>query len=507
MSEHFPGETGHPLDEGNPEAIVDPYRGARIYETTINLDFIGSPYSDEIIKGKDGEPDRLHPKRILHLTAHNTATGDELSRYWGADIARSMGELHSIGQLDKTIRDVGMVTSYDTDTNQIIAFFFSKQARAQGLEAQMTPAQISETEALRIAMASQIEVSIPSNPKATQEMPALPKPFAQLADTGRLLVLDMPEFDDLILSDNPREFAHKVFTTVVNHPALLQLDSLARHDMKNYINAIRIKLSNIHKVVTDQRSPGIYRNSKRELVDILSTMRDIIATTEIIHHFEAIDDLQKQEADHITQSLIQERYNVIANSVQFESRTLAETLNRINLETILSRTDTGVPVQLEQFGVAELGHFITDHRLLARVMQNIISNAVTHGKPRNITLSAYVPTPIGAPIITSENGVVESPIEYPRHIVITIENDGISLPEGVPIHDLFKKSTKGSHSQGDGLGLYICKRLIRPLHGHISASRLVKVETIFDEESETHKEVVVPAGTKFEIRLPATITL
>ncbi len=84
------------------------------------------------------------------------------------------------------------------------------------------------------------------------------------------------------------------------------------------------------------------------------------------------------------------------------------------------------------------------------VIQNIIENAVKYGDGKNIDLS-----------FSEEEGC----------ILVTVRNSGCTLPDtDLPhIFDSFWRGNNAENIKGSGLGLYICRQLMRKMNGEVFA--------------------------------------
>ncbi|QLD87213.1 ATP-binding protein [Natronomonas halophila] len=103
--------------------------------------------------------------------------------------------------------------------------------------------------------------------------------------------------------------------------------------------------------------------------------------------------------------------------------------------------------------------------LIDEVFWNVLENAAEHNDPSTLTVS-----------VTAER--VDDAVE------ITIADDGTGIPD--PIHeDVFEPAVRRSESEGDGLGLYLVRKLVETCDG-----------TVAVEDAD-------PSGTVFRIRLPA----
>ncbi|MBQ8724518.1 MAG: HAMP domain-containing histidine kinase [Oscillospiraceae bacterium] len=84
------------------------------------------------------------------------------------------------------------------------------------------------------------------------------------------------------------------------------------------------------------------------------------------------------------------------------------------------------------------------------VIQNVIENAVKYGDGKSIAVS-----------FSEEEGC----------ILITVSNGGCTLPDTELPHmfDSFWRGTNAENEKGSGLGLYICRQLMRKMNGEIFA--------------------------------------
>ncbi len=100
----------------------------------------------------------------------------------------------------------------------------------------------------------------------------------------------------------------------------------------------------------------------------------------------------------------------------------------------------------------------------AEVVQNVIENAVKYGDGGKISLS-----------FSREEGCV----------LVKIENSGNSLAESETAH-IFESFWRGSNvgnQSGNGLGLYICRRLMAKMNGDIFAEAVgesIAVTAVFE---------------------------
>ena len=111
-----------------------------------------------------------------------------------------------------------------------------------------------------------------------------------------------------------------------------------------------------------------------------------------------------------------------------------------------------------------------DAVLIERVLVNLLDNAAQYGckhgtAPATVRISARVETAVRT------NRVNEAPTNW---LLLSVRDYGPGLPASVrgQEHTLFDKFTRGqteSNQRGVGLGLAICKAIVRAHEGHITA--------------------------------------
>ncbi|MFZ4403740.1 MAG: ATP-binding protein, partial [Pseudobdellovibrionaceae bacterium] len=99
-------------------------------------------------------------------------------------------------------------------------------------------------------------------------------------------------------------------------------------------------------------------------------------------------------------------------------------------------------IQIELQKEAEV---FTDRRALELVLKNLFHNSILHGKAQKIKID----------VVTHKNSLLQ----------ISIVDDGQGF-QGVAA-SLGKEILKSQHSKGNGIGLYLCKQLIKRLKGQI----------------------------------------
>ena len=154
-------------------------------------------------------------------------------------------------------------------------------------------------------------------------------------------------------------------------------------------------------------------------------------------------------------------------NVVLESETGDTNFDRVDLSLVL-REQVNV-VQADAHDVemrAEIDDelYVESDRFVGDVFRNLLENAVVHNPPDDLT-------------VTVTGSVVDDAVE------ITIEDDGVGIPDGVR-DDLFDPGVRGDASSGDGIGLYLVRKLVKSYDGSVSVS----------DRS--------PDGTRFRLRFP-----
>jgi signal transduction histidine kinase len=186
------------------------------------------------------------------------------------------------------------------------------------------------------------------------------------------------------------------------------------------------------------------------------------------------DRLEGQyDADPEELALIQERTDSAQNLLEtadtiIESDTGQLATEAVNLSVILREQvgalETSYPDLTVETDIDD-GLRVTANELIDEVFWNVLENAAEHNDISGLTVS-----------VTTErvDGAVET----------VITDDGSGIPEGVR-ETVFEPSVQRSEGEGNGLGLYLVRKLVETCDGSV---------TIEDRD---------PSGTVFRIRLPA----
>jgi signal transduction histidine kinase len=169
---------------------------------------------------------------------------------------------------------------------------------------------------------------------------------------------------------------------------------------------------------------------------------------------------------------LQELIDNILDTARLQSGTMPITFQQMRIEPIvrdvIKRIETQHPQsQIDYQTPSDIQPIEGDPRRLAQVLSNLIINAIKYAPNTPITLQTR---------------------ERKNGITVIVKDSGAGIPEeDLPhIFERFYRGTGVQVKHGSGLGLFICKQLVRSHHGRISV------------ESSPGK------GTRFIIHLPRT---
>ncbi len=171
----------------------------------------------------------------------------------------------------------------------------------------------------------------------------------------------------------------------------------------------------------------------------------------------AMDRARLIVSDLLSVSKLEQDSLVIA----WEEFPLTETVNESVKLALAASTDQDVTVQVTPFDQELIAR--ADRKLLSRVIDNVLFNAVRHADPGSrVRLSV-------------EDGV--------EQIIIRVTNSGEGLGALDP-NELFEKfkqvrHRRNSNHRGVGLGLYFCKLAVTAMQGEIKAFNTDAGETCF----------------------------
>jgi signal transduction histidine kinase len=91
--------------------------------------------------------------------------------------------------------------------------------------------------------------------------------------------------------------------------------------------------------------------------------------------------------------------------------------------------------------------YIESNRFISDVFHNILDNTVTHNKVDGLTVAVRAKT--------KDDGVV-----------VDIADDGSGIPDQIR-NDIFDPGVRADGSDGDGIGLYLVRKLVESYGGHV----------------------------------------
>ena len=194
------------------------------------------------------------------------------------------------------------------------------------------------------------------------------------------------------------------------------------HDIKTPLSAIKLYAKALSK--------GLYESAGKQL--------------EIAENINAkADEIESYVSEIITAS----REDFLSLDVNNGEFYLSELINKIRLYYIeklsLIKTDFTVGSFADCLINGDLNRSV-------EVIQNVMENAIKYGDGKSIEIR-----------ISEEDGC----------ILITVKNSGCTLPDtDLPhIFGSFWRGTNAGNEKGRGLGLYICRELMRKMNGEIYA--------------------------------------
>lgn len=194
------------------------------------------------------------------------------------------------------------------------------------------------------------------------------------------------------------------------------------HDIKTPLSAI--------KLYSKALSKGLYSDTKKQL--------------EIAESINAkADEIESYVSEIITAS----REDFLSLEVNMGEFYLSELVNKISIyyteKLSLIKTDFAVGSYTDCLISGDIDRSV-------EVIQNIMENAIKYGDGKSVDIS-----------FSEEDGC----------ILITVRNSGCVLPDtDLPhIFDSFWRGANAENEKGSGLGLYICRQLMRKMNGEIFA--------------------------------------
>ena len=206
------------------------------------------------------------------------------------------------------------------------------------------------------------------------------------------------------------------------------------HDIKTPLSAI--------KLYSKALSRGLYENKEKQL--------------EIAENINAKADEIEAYVTQIIKASSEDFLNLEVNNGEFY-------LSRL-MDSIVNYYSEKLSVVHIDFCVEEYGNclLLGDADRAVEVLQNVMENAIKYGGEK-------------IEILFSEEENCQ---------LITVRNSGNTLPK-TELHNIFESFWRGSNSEsvnGSGLGLYICRQLMRKMNGEIFAEikgEFISVTAVF----------------------------
>ena len=253
-------------------------------------------------------------------------------------------------------------------------------------------------------------------------------------------------------------------------PVRLYMENRKRFELEKQNRALlqveEMKTNFLQLVTHDLKTPvakiqGLTEQLKRSLGNRLES-RDI----ETMNHLFSAND----ELNHFISSLLElTQIDSQGIRVNLQSRDLNQLLEQVVLKHRFGAQAKQIEIRLD---FEPLFPIRIDATLISKVLSNLLDNAIKYSPDRTtVTLT------------TRESG---------DHVEITIEDQGIGIPEG-EIGNLFSRFYRVNNDttrsvKGTGLGLYLSRYFIEAHRGELSVDSRPG------------------AGTRFRIRLPMELT-
>ncbi|MCQ4333212.1 HAMP domain-containing histidine kinase [Natronomonas sp. F2-12] len=192
---------------------------------------------------------------------------------------------------------------------------------------------------------------------------------------------------------------------------LVFLLRLLDHDIQNHLMAISEYTEAVDPAAVDSRVDPVagIRDRSADIERLLETANAVLESETGDEEFEPVD----------LSTVLREQMSVIqSNAPEIETRT---------------RIDDGLYVESNQF--------------VDEVFHNILDNAVTHNPPDDLTIAVAA--------AETEEGVV-----------VEIADDGRGIPDQIR-ESVFDPGVRTDKSGGDGLGLYLVRKLVESYGGRV----------------------------------------
>jgi signal transduction histidine kinase len=146
--------------------------------------------------------------------------------------------------------------------------------------------------------------------------------------------------------------------------------------------------------------------------------------------------------------------NMSHNLIRYSRLEQAVELKKIDLNAVLKETLEDLPTENIGFDSQKLPFVFANYEFVKQVFSNLISNAIKYKQP-NEPLKIQISTQAAA-----DNGFIE--------VIVSDNGIGIDANKLTSIFKGFEK--EDSHTEGSGLGLFICQQIVNSMGGTIWAT-------------------------------------
>ncbi|WP_298490128.1 GAF domain-containing protein [uncultured Chloroflexus sp.] len=267
----------------------------------------------------------------------------------------------------------------------------------------------------------------------------------ELASSDGIFAWTLTQAGDLS-SDHTQMFLLTIRDiTAAKKAELLRADltHMVIHDLRQPLSSIMLAfeqlMSELGELLTErqQQAVRIGQNSARQLLNLVNTMLDI---------------------------------------GRLESGQMPLDRGPVPVETLIERVIDPFAIQAQLKGVQVLHRvdpqmpmLYADSVIVARVLQNLLDNALKFSPPRTtITIEVEVAPAHGSDqkIIVSDELIVTIPGDRVAHIVVRDQGQGIPSEDQIHIFDRFRQAGR-QRSEGSGLGLAFCRLAVLAHQGTI----------------------------------------
>jgi signal transduction histidine kinase len=188
--------------------------------------------------------------------------------------------------------------------------------------------------------------------------------------------------------------------------------------------------------------------------DLRSPMTSIVGILNLLEH-EPLSEIQKKSFEHIRDKSSQ--MDELLKSLSSLSKTISNDIHfsKVNPELCIRscindlrylKNFSSVVIRAEAKGLSEV---ITDKLFVCIIVKNLIANSLTFRDP------------------TKEGQILIHASVFDSYFEIEIEDDGEGISDSIK-DKIFNMFYRGSEfSTGSGLGLYIVRKIVDQLKGHI----------------------------------------